>query len=152
MLFKKDRKTMKLLIVSSLRVVLFLFPGCNRSIKLCFDWMNSFLKDISLSSALMCVCVCVCAHTCAHSVMFYSLQPHDLQPTRLLCPWKFPGKNARVGFHFLLQGTYKVLKNHWLSFIRNSWASLIVQLVKNLPAMQETTVRFLGQEDPLAKG
>ena len=29
--------------------------------------------------------------------------------------------------------------------------SLIAQLVKNLPAMQETPVRFLGQEDPLEK-
>ena len=31
-------------------------------------------------------------------------------------------------------------------------ASLIAQLVKNLPAMQETPVRFLGWEDPLEKG
>ena len=31
-------------------------------------------------------------------------------------------------------------------------ASLIAQLVKNLPAMQETPVRFLSQEDPLEKG
>ena len=30
--------------------------------------------------------------------------------------------------------------------------SLIAQLVKNLPAMQETPVQFLGQEDPLEKG
>ena len=30
-------------------------------------------------------------------------------------------------------------------------ASLIAQLVKNPPAMQETLVRFLGQEDPLEK-
>ena len=29
--------------------------------------------------------------------------------------------------------------------------SLITQLVKNLPTMQETWVRFLGQEDPLEK-
>ena len=29
---------------------------------------------------------------------------------------------------------------------------LIAQLVKNPPAMQETLVRFLGQEDPLEKG
>ena len=29
--------------------------------------------------------------------------------------------------------------------------SLIAQLVKNLPAMQETWVRFLGWEDPLEK-
>ena len=32
------------------------------------------------------------------------------------------------------------------------WASLITQLVKNLPAMQETWVQFLGWEDPLEKG
>ena len=31
------------------------------------------------------------------------------------------------------------------------WASLVAQAVKNLPAMQETWVRFLGQEDPLGK-
>ena len=30
-------------------------------------------------------------------------------------------------------------------------ASLIAQSVKNLPAMQETWVRFLGREDPLEK-
>ena len=28
----------------------------------------------------------------------------------------------------------------------------VAQLVKNLPALQETLVRFLGQEDPLEKG
>ena len=28
-------------------------------------------------------------------------------------------------------------------------ASLVAQLVKNPPAMQETLVQFLGQEDPL---
>ena len=31
-------------------------------------------------------------------------------------------------------------------------ASLIAQSVKNLPAMQETPVQFLGQEDHLEKG
>ena len=31
-------------------------------------------------------------------------------------------------------------------------ASLVAQLVKNLPATQETLVQFLGQEDPLEKG
>ena len=33
-----------------------------------------------------------------------------------------------------------------------SWASLVAQLVKNTPAMQETWVRSLGWEDPLEKG
>ena len=31
-------------------------------------------------------------------------------------------------------------------------ASLVAQMVKNLPTMQETWVRSLGQEDPLQKG
>ena len=33
-----------------------------------------------------------------------------------------------------------------------SWASLVAQLVKNLPAMRETWVRSLGWEDPLENG
>ena len=32
------------------------------------------------------------------------------------------------------------------------WTSLVAQLVKNLPAVQETWVRSLGCEDPLEKG
>ena len=35
---------------------------------------------------------------------------------------------------------------------KKRWASLVAQLVKNPPAMQETPVRFLGHEDPLEKG
>ena len=31
-------------------------------------------------------------------------------------------------------------------------ASLVAQMVKNLPAMQETLVQFLDQEDPLERG
>ena len=36
--------------------------------------------------------------------------------------------------------------------LQYSWASLVAQLVKNLPAMQETWVQSLGWEDPLGKG
>ena len=32
------------------------------------------------------------------------------------------------------------------------WASLVVKMVKNLPAMKETQVLSLGQEDPLEEG
>ena len=39
-----------------------------------------------------------------------------------------------------------------LSNLRVMVVSLIAQLVKNLPAMQETKVPSLGQEDPLKKG
>ena len=34
----------------------------------------------------------------------------------------------------------------------SSWTSLIAQLVKNPPAMQEIPVQFVGQKDPLEKG
>ena len=37
------------------------------------------------------------------SVTSHSLQPHGLQPTRLLHPWDFPGKGTGVGCHCLLQ-------------------------------------------------
>ena len=33
-----------------------------------------------------------------------------------------------------------------------AWASLVAQLEKNPPAMQETPVQLLGWEDPLKKG
>ena len=33
----------------------------------------------------------------------------------------------------------------------SSWASLVAQIVKKLPAMQETQAGSLGQEDPLEK-
>ena len=36
--------------------------------------------------------------------------------------------------------------------LQSSWASLVTQLVKNPPVMQETWVRSLGWEDPLEKG
>ena len=36
--------------------------------------------------------------------------------------------------------------------IQYSWASLVVQLVKNPPAIWETWVLSLGWEDPLEKG
>ena len=40
------------------------------------------------------------------SVMSDYLQPHGPQPTRLLCPWDFPGKSTVVGCHCLLRSVY----------------------------------------------
>ena len=37
------------------------------------------------------------------SVVSNSLRPHGLQPSRLLCPWDFPGKSTGVGCHSLLR-------------------------------------------------
>ena len=35
-----------------------------------------------------------------------SLQPRELEPTRLLCPWDSTGRNSGVGSHSLLQGIF----------------------------------------------
>ena len=40
------------------------------------------------------------------SVVSDSLQPHGLQPSRLLCPWEAPGKNTGAGCYFLTNGFY----------------------------------------------
>ena len=53
---------------------------------------------------------CMCMHGC--SLFSDSLQPHGLQPARLLCPWNLPGKNTRVGCHFLLQGIFPTQKSN----------------------------------------
>ena len=41
-----------------------------------------------------------------HSLVSRFVQPHGLEPSRLLCPWNSSGKNTGVGCHFLLQGIF----------------------------------------------
>ena len=43
-------------------------------------------------------------------------------------------------------------QNNIYIFNETFGTSLVVQLVKNLPAIHKTLVGFPGQEDPLAKG
>ena len=51
---------------------------------------------VDSTSFIFCsLCMCYRAWSCL------TLQPHE--PTRLLCPWDFQGKNTGVGCHFLLQ-------------------------------------------------
>ena len=35
----------------------------------------------------------------SHSVVSDPQRPHGLQPSRLLCPWDFPGKSTGMGYH-----------------------------------------------------
>ena len=74
--------------------------------------------------------------------------------TSLLFLWFYEqySKKARA-IHFCLLTTYILWHkiNNWIS-ITLTWASLVVQMVNNLPGMWETQVRFLGQEDPLEEG
>ena len=39
-----------------------------------------------------------------------------------------------------------------MTIVNIHWASLVAQMVKNLPPVQETQVQSLGCEDPLEKG
>ena len=59
-------------------------------------------------------------------------------------------QNSYISVLLLMVNYTKVLKVVVISASHR--ASLIAQLVKNLPSMQETLVQFLGQEDPLEKG
>ena len=55
-------------------------------------------------------------------------------------------------FHFLSLHTYTYIYTYITHTHTETWASLVAQIVKNLPAMRETQVPSLGQEDPLEKG
>ena len=50
--------------------------------------------------------LCRSTERASRSVTSNSLGPHGLKPTRLFCPWNFPGKNTGVDGHSHLQGIF----------------------------------------------
>ena len=93
------RRNMGLINAINLEELLRIFKQKNMTVLLQQD---SFVLELGDSRAM------VSALTSSlllfsRSVTSNSLRPHGLQPTRLLCPWDSPGKNPRVGCHFLLQ-------------------------------------------------
>ena len=74
--------------------------------------------------------------------------------TIALTIWTFVGKVISLLFNTISRFVIAFLprSNHFLISWLQLFAVYITQLVKNPPAMQETVVRFLGQEDPLEKG
>ena len=71
--------------------------------------------------------------------------------------WGFPGSSAgkesacNVGDPSLIPGSGRSPGDRIGYPLQYFEASLVVQMVKNPPAMQKTCVRFLGWEDPLAE-
>jgi len=62
----------------------------------------------------------------SRSVMSDSQRPHGLQPTRLLCPWDFPGKSTGVGCHCpLRRETLVSSKFNWTYMYPGSFVFLI---------------------------
>ena len=60
----------------------------------------------------------------SRSVVSDSSRPHGLQPTRLLCPWDFPGRSTGVGCHCLLNSVG--CQQKWTKYI------LLHILLKNI--------------------
>ena len=60
------------------------------------------LYSIPLVYIYIYIYISLCCYCLVTSVMSDSSRPHGLQPTRLLCPWDFPGKSTGVGCHCLL--------------------------------------------------
>ena len=61
-----------------------------------------------------------------------------------------------MSFYFSAESTINNGDTHTyflkIRFLSQTWASLVAQTIKNLPAMLETQVCSLGQEDALEKG
>ena len=66
------------------------------------------------------------------SVVFDSLWPHGLQPTRLLHSWDFPGKSTGVGCHCLLCSSSSLSVKRISAYLRlliflpQSWSQLVL--------------------------
>ena len=73
-------------------------PSMNRICKPLPRWSH---WQVSQASQSMILCMCTQLLSCV-----WLFTTHGLQPTGLLCPWNFPGKNTGVGCHFLLQGIF----------------------------------------------
>ena len=94
---------------------------------------------------------------------FFTTEPPEKpqQHTLNICPpltWSFPdssvGKESacNAGDPGSIPGLGRSTGEGICYLLQCSWASLVAQLAKNPPAMQETWVRSLGWEDPLEKG
>ena len=70
------------------------------------------------------------------------------QPTPVFLPGEFYGQRSLAGYSPYGHKELDMTEQLSLHFICH-WASLVAQTGKNLPAMPETWVQSLGQEDPL---
>ena len=111
----------------------------------------------------VCVCVCVCARARAHapsvmsdSVMLWAAACQNLsmgfskQEYRSGLPCPPPGDLPNPGTKHI-----SLTSPHWQVGslpLEPPGKPLVAQMVKNLPAMQETWVWSLGWENPLEKG
>ena len=136
----------------SYTLAVFLLPGKLLASCLTFQVLLSFMATSSERSSMMFWSRCLphipIDDLCLVSLLTYFVFVWCLFPLLyLLCVcvfvWcLFPHQPTKVNSH--------EVQNH--VYLTHDCVSLIAQAVKNPPAMQETAVRFLGQEDLLEKG
>ena len=105
----------------------------------------------------------------SHSVLSDSLQPHGLEPARVLCPWDSPGKNTVLEWEAVPFFRGSSRPRDWTQFSRIAGDSLLSEpeLLKELAilgfpggaSVKEPTWQYrrregwsLGWEDPLEEG
>ena len=85
----------------------------------------------------------------SRSVVSDSLWPHGVQPTRLLCPWDFPGKSTGVGCHCLLQYTLTIgtiFYSRSLELVHLVWKVKVAQSCPTLCDPMDYTVHATLQD------
>ena len=80
------------------------------------------------------------------SVTSDSSRPHGLQPTRLLCPWDFPGRSTGVGCHCRLP--LETRKGNWRTVFSpfwtlSPWVSVLGQKLIHPPLLPSSSPCFL---------
>ena len=87
------------LLVIMQRIIFFHFPNVWNSLRKKKNEFFSITQFLIIISVNLFSCCCFLVAKSYPALLW----PHELQPTRLLCPWNFPGKSTGVGDHFLLQ-------------------------------------------------
>ena len=72
--------------------------------------------------------------------MSSSLRPHGLEPTRLLCPWGFPGRNTGVDCYFLLREIFATGGQTHTSCV--VWQVLYRWATREPPSLCQWSLRF----------
>ena len=82
---------------------------------------------------------------------FHALEKEMATHSSVLA-WRIPGMGEPGGLPSMVGRVGHDWSDLAAVAARTWWASLVAQIVKNLPAMWETWVQSLGWEDPLEKG
>ena len=118
--------------------------GDSREIEKCTFWLGWFIWGTLVFSPHSKMDSCNWWRKWQPTLAFLPEEFHEQKSLLSYSPW-----GHRVGHDWVTNNFNFVMQYH--PTIQPTWASLVAQLVKNLPAMQRTRVWSLGWEDPLEK-